>query len=73
MAVSFAGALRNNYCSITAAVCELKKKKKKRNTKRQCIFICLKQTLAWKRNEEWYVTVKLWLKDDLFHRTLKFH
>lgn len=29
MAVSFAGDLGNNYCSITGAVCELKRKKKK--------------------------------------------
>ena len=36
MAVSFAGALDNNYCSITGAVCELKKKKReRRNTTRQ--------------------------------------
>lgn len=33
MAVSFAGALDNNYCSIIGAVCELKKKG--RNTTRQ--------------------------------------
>lgn len=30
MAVSFAGALDNNYCSITGAVCELGRKKKER-------------------------------------------
>lgn len=29
MAVSFAGALDNNYCSITGAVCELKKKRER--------------------------------------------
>lgn len=35
MAVSFAGDLDNNYCSITGAVCELKRRKKKRNRTRQ--------------------------------------
>lgn len=32
MTVSFARALDNNYCSITGAVCELKKRKKKHKT-----------------------------------------
>lgn len=33
MALSFAGALDNNYCSITGAVCELKERKKKKYNK----------------------------------------
>lgn len=32
MAVSFARALNNNYCSITGAVCELKKRKEEKRT-----------------------------------------
>ncbi len=41
MAVSFAGALDNNYCSITRAVCELKKTQ--RNTTRQMVIYLTKK------------------------------